>query len=383
MIELVDELRKIHEELQAATVFANDLAYRFTLNSLLKNINRVEEAWCGSWYGYQAYVYYRNFDSPPAGTHFSHRLGFEVNQYGESREESSWSEYSEDQVMNELEEGIEGNDIRNAFAHTRQCILEFKNKKEDILDIFKIVEESNRLYFDNLLDRTENLEVLIVDEIVARDRPIEMATEDPIAKQQGFRTPPHIQVKAKVRSSLDAVGAVHELANLVEKTIAQMERVKLKITTPRITGTKVFIGHGRFNDWLELEKFLKERLILNPDEFNRIPTAGIPNSARLSTMLDDACFAFLVLTAEDEIAESESSDEQDETRKQARMNVVHEAGLFQGRLGFDKAIILLENGCEEFSNIHGLGQIRFDKGKLNDKFEEIRELLEDRGILSK
>ena len=60
------------------------------------------------------------------------------------------------------------------------------------------------------------------------------------------------------------------------------------------------------------------------------------------------------------------------------MNVIHEAGLFQGRLGFLKAIILLEQGCEEFSNIHGLGQIRFPKGNLSAKFQEIRELLEIR-----
>jgi predicted nucleotide-binding protein len=43
------------------------------------------------------------------------------------------------------------------------------------------------------------------------------------------------------------------------------------------------------------------------------------------------------------------------------MNVVHEAGLFQGRLGFTRAIIMLEEGCEEFSNIEGLGQLRLNR----------------------
>jgi predicted nucleotide-binding protein len=56
-------------------------------------------------------------------------------------------------------------------------------------------------------------------------------------------------------------------------------------------------------------------------------------------MLDDAVFAFLVMTAEDERAYG--------TRR-ARANVIHEVGLFQGRLGFEKAIILLEEGCSEF-----------------------------------
>ena len=77
-----------------------------------------------------------------------------------------------------------------------------------------------------------------------------------------------------------------------------------------------------------------------------------------------AAIALLVMTAEDEMADG---------GLQARMNVVHEAGLFQGRLGFTRAIVLLEEGCEEFSNIHGLGQIRFPKGNVSAKFEEIRE----------
>ena len=64
------------------------------------------------------------------------------------------------------------------------------------------------------------------------------------------------------------------------------------------------------------------------------------------------------------------------------MNVVHEAGLFQGRLGFTKAIVLLEEGCEEFSNIQGLGQIRFPKGNIAAAFEEIRRVLEREDLLS-
>jgi len=67
-------------------------------------------------------------------------------------------------------------------------------------------------------------------------------------------------------------------------------------------------------------------------------------------MLDAAGFALLVLTAE-----SERTDGVVLTRQ----NVVHEAGLFQGWLGWRKAIALREDGCEEFSNIAGLGQILF------------------------
>jgi len=42
------------------------------------------------------------------------------------------------------------------------------------------------------------------------------------------------------------------------------------------------------------------------------------------------------LTAEDEIAEG---------AQQAHMGVIHEVGLFLGRLGFNKAIVVLEENC--------------------------------------
>ncbi len=78
------------------------------------------------------------------------------------------------------------------------------------------------------------------------------------------------------------------------------------------------------------------------------------------------------MTAEDETADG---------AVQARMTVIHEAGLFQGRLGFTKAVVLLEEGCEQFSNIEGLGQIRFPPGNIAAAFEEIRRVLEREGLL--
>ena len=137
-------------------------------------------------------------------------------------------------------------------------------------------------------------------------------------------------------------------------------------------GTKVFIGHGRSLVWRELKDFLEDRLGLSVGEFNRVPVAGIATSTRLSEMLDAAAFAFLVMMAE---------DEQTDGKMRARENVVHEVGLFQGRLGFTRAIVLLEEGCEEFSNIHGLGQIRFPKDNIGAIFENIRAVLEREGVI--
>jgi hypothetical protein len=139
-------------------------------------------------------------------------------------------------------------------------------------------------------------------------------------------------------------------------------------------GARVFLGHGRSLAWRELKDFLADRLKLPWDEFNREPVAGVSTQARLKTMLREANFAFLILTAEDEAIDG---------RTTARANVVHEAGLFQARLGFERAIVLLEEGCEQFSNIVGLTHISFPRGQIRACFEEVRRVLEREGVLSR
>jgi hypothetical protein len=137
-------------------------------------------------------------------------------------------------------------------------------------------------------------------------------------------------------------------------------------------GHRVFIGHGRSPVWRELKDFLVERLSLLWEEFDRESVPGFATTERLRDMLEGSTFAFLVMTAEDEHADA---------THHARANVIHEIGLFQGRLGTRRAIILLEEDCEQFSNIHGLSHISFPRGRVSAAFEEIRRVLEREQVI--
>jgi predicted nucleotide-binding protein len=135
---------------------------------------------------------------------------------------------------------------------------------------------------------------------------------------------------------------------------------------------KVFIGHGRSQAWTILRDFFTNKLGISYEEFNSEPRAGYSTKEVLVSMLNRTKFAFLVMTGE---------DEHEDKKLHARENVIHEIGLFQGRLGFEKAIILYEQGCEEFSNITGITQIRFPKGNIRAAFEEVRDVLEREGLI--
>jgi hypothetical protein len=137
------------------------------------------------------------------------------------------------------------------------------------------------------------------------------------------------------------------------------------IRKPRAMPMSVFIGHGRCKDWEQIRDRLTA-LRIEVDEFNVYPTAGITTVDRLSQMLNRACFAILVVTAEDKQADGHFNP---------RLNVVHEIGLFQGRLGFQKSIIVKEKRAARFSNIDGLTYIPYAKGKIAGAFPEIEKAL--------
>jgi len=84
-------------------------------------------------------------------------------------------------------------------------------------------------------------------------------------------------------------------------------------------------------------------------------------------MLEESSVALLVMTGEDKTKIGTF---------RARQNVVHEAGLFQGKLGFSRAVILREDGTEAFSNLDGLQEIRFPKGKIKETFGDVLAFLD-------
>ena len=129
---------------------------------------------------------------------------------------------------------------------------------------------------------------------------------------------------------------------------------------------KIFIGHGRSPVWREFKDFLVETLGLEYEEFDRISAAGKSINNRLEEMLDKSCMAFLIMTGEDEYSDGSSH---------ARQNVIHEIGKCQDRFDSERAIILLEKGCEKFSNMGDIIYIEFTKGNIKETFGEIVRVL--------
>jgi hypothetical protein len=83
----------------------------------------------------------------------------------------------------------------------------------------------------------------------------------------------------------------------------------------------------------------------------------------------------------DLIALLSSSDVMSDGRKRADQNIVHQAGIFQGRYGFGRVAILAEEGCDTFSNIAGLVRLDFAPGRVESTFLELERMLRREGLM--
>lgn len=373
MSQVSEELFEIANQLDSIQAELDSTEVTVPLMKLENAASKVGKSWSGSWLGYHSRIYYRDFQSPPAGAHFSQEWG--PMHYFMSGTTSAWKEYEYDKVQETIYD-IAGNpDLETVRKLVDAARSSIDDKRVEILSLISTaLNQRDDPFLSKLKEQVNATSVPTARDFIESRLPSgQIISRDTVAIGQGFQSAPHLDVWGEVMAHRVPVSVCEALSKTAKQAGSHLARRERYSRSQTVIGGKIFIGHGASSIWKELKDFFQDRLGLPWDEFNRIPVAGITNIERLSQMLDDAGIAFLILTAE---------DEQTDGKIQARMNVIHEAGLFQAKLGFKKAIILLEEGCEEFSNIRGLGQIRFPKGHIKQAFGEIRQVLEREGLLN-
>jgi predicted nucleotide-binding protein len=288
-----------------------------------------------------------------------------------------WVEYTHQQVIDEIDRRAGNPNLTPLQELSISAKTEFEDGKAEFTSILTALNQNLRdEVVEDALKRSNKLKIATQDQLLRAQMPSgEFHSRDQMALSQGIISPPHLAYQAGLVAFGLPTATCDKLSMLAERVanhLARKETTMQPGSAPSTVGGRVFIGHGGSRLWMELKIYIQDRLRLPCDDFNRESTAGVATSARLGTMLNSASFAFVVATAEDEQADG---------AMRARENVVHEAGLFQGKLGFTKAIVMLEDGCEEFTNIAGLGQIRFPKDAISACFHEVRDVLVREGLL--
>ncbi len=170
-----------------------------------------------------------------------------------------------------------------------------------------------------------------------------------------YRDGTQVSVSAPSREQIESVFEVFE-RYVIDSRLPEPVEEEEKIAPT------IFIGHGHSAAWRDLKDHLHEQHGYPVQAYETGARAGHTIRDIIQKMMSTSAFALLVLTCDDPVGDN---------IYRARQNVVHETGLFQGCLGFSRAIVLLEEGVEDFSNIAGIHQLRFSKGKIKETFGDV------------
>lgn len=374
MSSIASELLDLADQLDRAKAAHDQRDLAHQAEKLRTVANETARSWSGSYLGYQSRVYYKGFHPVPPGARFSQEFGLMRMQFAQETI-GEWREYRFKDVIDHIYAEAGHPDLPQLRAQAAALGQAFGASRRTALSLIGLALDARTdSYLTDLKQEISQIRILTAQDFFTAMVPQrQFMSRDSVAMEQGIQSPPHDAVLADLAALNEPQRVAEELAVFCRSAASHISTRERVMATSDPSRKLVFIGHGRSHLWREVKDFVHERLHLGWEEFNRVPTAGIATSARLLEMLDNAAIALLILTGEDEQADG---------RLHARLNVVHEAGLFQGRLGFTRALVLIEEGCEEFSNIEGLGQIRFSRGNISTAFEEIRRVLEREGIVS-
>lgn len=142
-----------------------------------------------------------------------------------------------------------------------------------------------------------------------------------------------------------------------------MDRAARELVGPMNT-LKVFLTHSSHNNmWREVQDRLLSLRTRTVEvvEFNSDLPYGQSAFQRIEEAAEGVNLAVILMTRDNDAGDP-------------RLNVVHETGYFQGKLGRERTLLLIEKGVtRDLSNIHGLQGFEFDR---NDRHNDIHTALD-------
>jgi predicted nucleotide-binding protein len=163
-------------------------------------------------------------------------------------------------------------------------------------------------------------------------------------------------------------GALEDVVRDLEYVFEVRSASQASLIGPPAAPRRVFLSHGRANDWREVQTFIERDVGLSTLELAQEPNRGRTVLQKLAEESNRCSYAVVVMTGDDDTGHEQP---------RARENVIHEIGYFQARYGLNRVALLYEEGTSIPSNIHGLVYIPFPKGLVSATFGTLHRELND------
>ena len=339
----------VSEARRGAAAIADSV--RAILEKLEGQVERIERAWSKSWIGYQAELYFGDFQPAPR---------YDIDWGGTPE---GWARYDSEAVRHEIEQQA-GVELSELVDLTRQYHELINETRRDI-DVALAPAED----MPDLSDDCERLKQVVerdwppmANAILNSWTPRQAGTRDQTAVFQGLTIPPHKRVAARLAESRGVLSAGEEMLADLDRIARRLgARVTAKRGSTPVSdasegrvqpiGNEVFIVHGRDTETkLTVARFI-DQLGLESVILHEQPNEGMTLVEKLIATGSRALFAVVVLSPDDV---GGLADEKPVLKARARQNVIFEMGYFIGLLGRANVCAVVTAGLEKPSDIDGV-----------------------------
>ncbi len=182
-----------------------------------------------------------------------------------------------------------------------------------------------------------------------------------------FSDLPDLPIPKSIGSNLYEKESIDPLVNNLDYVLELHSNIRIgENSEKKAKQNRVFISHGRSEEWRKLQAYIEKDLEYNTLELAQEANLGRTILQKLHEEAQKCSVAVIVMTGDDIMEDGEV---------RARENVMHEIGFFQGTYGLNNVVLLHESGVNIPSNIHGLVYIPFAKDAIDSAFGALhREL---------
>jgi hypothetical protein len=241
MPDIADKLNDWKNRLLEFAAESDALLETGILRQVSKRCEEVGRTSSNSWLGYQANVYYKDFQEPPAGVFFDAEFGLDGSPF--AGPDPNWVEV----VSKDVEDRVFGPSGEAALAKVREFSAKgrvlVESAKAEVLPIL-------RAY---LADRDDSLVARIAEEIRAarilgamdianqRSPKKHVITQDERALMQGTWAPPHVNIESRIGAATEPSTRARELAGQLAKVTAHLGRAVKPGASPRAQAPVFFV----------------------------------------------------------------------------------------------------------------------------------------------
>lgn len=191
MTALHEELVETAIKLETIAERGREFAITQPLYSVLKAAYEVEKAWCGSWKGYHANVYYVDFQSPPTSRQFLGKWNLGLDQ-------DDWIEFPEATVIREIYRRAEWPNLQPARLLHDEATQAFETSKYQLLSVLDLtIEGRESSFLRELSAKISSLALCgkqdFVQQWLSASPQTSFMTDKQNLRQQG-QVPPHLGV---------------------------------------------------------------------------------------------------------------------------------------------------------------------------------------------